>query len=297
MTSLRQDIRRSLQQFLEEHRNDEQPVEVLRIFQKESWLLQETEQMKDALRSDPFECLKTTTSSSLDRLLELLDVTDCHRVHTKSGYCNITVSCLVNSDPKMKSQGVMNGIELYFRYERQSQNNDDPMSPSVLYSISLARDHGPSEKLLWVEVYAEGHKPCLGVPPVNMMDDSNEEEWEDMDDVEEEVDNTTKPTPLLLGKRTWETVMGRTTIAIGETANNKLDEDGDEEMGQGPDRFIAGIDPDVLAKFLQWSNLGGEMADDLNAFYFLMTFPFYESEFDLPSYLLQGVFGPDDDEN
>lgn len=303
MTSLRREVQDCLTQFLAEHENEESSVELLRMLQREAWLLQETEQMKDVFRLDPFECLKEWTQASMDRLFRF-EVTDCHRVHTKSGYCNISATCQISSDVRMKSQGVSSGVELFFRYERQAMHFNDKMSPTVLYGISISKDHGPSEKLLWVEVYTEGHTPSLRLPAVNMMEDDNED-WEDMDDEE---DGSSKTKKLKARGKNGEKMQSdsadsnvdRKTDALGDDEienDDNGDPDKDQEMQEEPDKYIAGIDSDVLAQFLRWSNLGGEMADDLNAFHFLMTFPFYESEFDLIGYLLEGVFGAGDDDD
>ncbi|KAL7575725.1 hypothetical protein ACA910_003059 [Epithemia clementina (nom. ined.)] len=308
MASLRHSIRLCLNQFLEEHENEESPVELLRIFQREAWLLQETEQMKDAIRSDPFECLKQWTPSSLNRLLGLLEVTDCHRVQTKSGYCNISVTCQINSDTRMKSKGVINGVELVFSYERQAQHINDRMEPTVQYGISLSKDHGPSEKLLWVEVYTDGHTPSPVQRAINMLE-VEDEEWEDMDDDEETEGSKSNRSlrrkevseqevdKMQGGTSGLDAALATAAAENGNTLTNNLDQDGDQEMKEKPDRYLAGIDPDVLANFLRWSHLSREVADDLNAFYFLMTFPFYENEFDLLGYLLEGVFEREDNDD
>ena len=295
MASLRREIRRCLTQFLEEHENEESSVELLRMFQREAWLMQETEQLKDVFRSDPFECLKHVSPSSMNRLLGQLQVSDCHRVHTKSAYCHISATCLFLADDRMKSHGVLHGVELFFQYERQPKTiatDNDDMSPTVLYGISLARDHGASEKLLWVEVYTDGHIPTTGVPAINMMEvNDDEEEWEDMDEEDEEQEKPSASNGGTLGKRQRDQ---SEVMQNNAPQSTHVDQDGDQDMEAKPDRYIAGIDPDVLANFLKWTHLGGEMADDLNSFYFLMTFAFYETEFDLLGYLLEGVFGPDD---
>ena len=65
------------------------------------------------------------------------------------------------------------------------------------------------------------------------------------------------------------------------------------------DRYGAHINPETLTDLLTWSQL--EM-DEYTVFFFLMTFPFYEHEWDLVGFVLDTVFaesleeGDDDDD-
>ena len=54
------------------------------------------------------------------------------------------------------------------------------------------------------------------------------------------------------------------------------------------------MDPDVLHHFLQWANL--MPMGDATAFFLLMTFPYYEHEWDLIGHVLEEVFGSGSDE-
>merc|ERR1711976_141817 len=54
------------------------------------------------------------------------------------------------------------------------------------------------------------------------------------------------------------------------------------------DRFAAFVDPDVVEKFILFTGLRFEAPQDL--LFFLMTFPYYEHEWDLFGYLLECVF-------
>mmetsp|Transcript_15837 Transcript_15837/g.20682 ORF Transcript_15837/g.20682 Transcript_15837/m.20682 type:complete len:305 (+) Transcript_15837:82-996(+) len=288
MTSLRQGIRASLKQLLDEHENEETPAELLAMVQQEARLMQETELVKDALRADPFECLKGT---NVDRLYKLLQVPDCHKVYTKAGYCNISAVCQFNADVKMKTRGTNSCVELHFHYERHGEIPiDGSDAPTVAYYIDLSRDNGPCERLLWVQVYAAGQSPS-NKPAVNMMD-AEDGEWEDMSDDDGEKD---EEDVVKLGKRIREGTITEKREEPELEMKNASDDD-DQEMENPPDRFIAGIDPEVLARFLQWTALGKDMDDDLASFYFLMTFPYYEHEFHLLDYLLEAVFGAPDEE-
>mmetsp|Transcript_16605 Transcript_16605/g.24388 ORF Transcript_16605/g.24388 Transcript_16605/m.24388 type:complete len:384 (+) Transcript_16605:171-1322(+) len=69
-------------------------------------------------------------------------------------------------------------------------------------------------------------------------------------------------------------------------------------LNDGKDRFAAYVDPDVLYNFINWTQLDSNNCfDGPEVIYFLMTFPFYEHEWDLVGFLLEAVFGMDDDDD
>ena len=90
--------------------------------------------------------------------------------------------------------------------------------------------------------------------------------------------------------------------AAGDSSNNKnddADDDDDEEdkmssEGGGSDSYTAYLDPDLLHDFLNWTNL---RLTEGTAFFLLMTFPFYEHEWDLVGYVLDEVFGSESDDD
>uniref|UniRef100_A0A7S2Y646 Uncharacterized protein n=1 Tax=Entomoneis paludosa TaxID=265537 RepID=A0A7S2Y646_9STRA len=324
MAPLREEIRTVLRQLLAEHESEETAVEIMRLAAQESGLLQETEKVKDALRSDPFECLKEMKTTSKDRLLELLQVTDCHRVHTRDGYCHISVTLQFNADMKMKSKGVSSFVELQFNYERQGdstfggKSDSQQSNPSVSYTIDLSRDHGPKEKLMWVEMFVSGLTPSRSVPAINMEceDEDDSDGWEDMsEDGEEEPASGRKrgPEALIEAKEpqryrsnnvvepqpgeTKEEFAIRMSEKIGTPHPDQEPDEEDVDMENTPHRYSAGIDPDALSRFLQWTNIGSEMPDELASTYLLFTFPFFEPEFDLIDYILDSVFGSNEEED
>lgn len=306
MTSLRQEIRRSLKQLLESHENEETANDVLQMVRQEALLLLETERVKDALRLDPFQCWKDKKNKNSvvwNRLFRDLQVIEYDRVNTKSGYCHIQAICRLTDETSC--------LDLHFHYERQGDaTNSDTMAPVVSYTIQVSRNHGKTEKLLWVDVYSSGPTPSFHIPAINIMDevqrngnDNDDQDWEDM----EEGDDGHDPVPankipkkaVTIGKRKDREFVVPNQEERATPRNDGTDKNNpDEEMGEDepPDRFLAGIDPDVLAQFLEWSQLQHELEDDLDACYLLMTFPFYEFEFDLVGFLLEAVFGKEEDE-
>ena len=72
-------------------------------------------------------------------------------------------------------------------------------------------------------------------------------------------------------------------------------EDDDEEDGNGGserDSYTAYLDPDLLHEFLDWN---GFTMNDGTAFFLLMTFPYFEHEWDLIGFVLDEVFGGNDE--
>lgn len=149
-------------------------------------------------------------------------------------------------------------MELSFKYERQGLSTTSD-APTATYSIHLSDNIASQrQQLLWVQVWAtSGGKPAAG-KAVNIADE--DDLWSDVDDQD----------------------MAKEADVQGENPRT------------GPDHFAAGIDPDLLRQFLD--AIGLSSIDDLSAAFLLLSFPFYEMEWDLVGYLLDAVFGPDDDE-
>ena len=65
----------------------------------------------------------------------------------------------------------------------------------------------------------------------------------------------------------------------------------------GKDRFAAFVEPNTLLNFVSWTQL---KIDDAHSLFFLMSFIFYEHEWDLVGFLIDSVFADDssdDNEN
>jgi hypothetical protein len=310
-------VRTAIEAQIQSRKDDHTSLDVLRTFQQQAHLMFETEQVKDTLHSDPFDHL-SEVQPQVKRLCTLLQVTDCHRVLAKSGYCYTEAVVRLSSDTAMRSQGVMSHLDLTFRYERQDGSTiNEPsackttaastaskavspqataVSTTVWYSIDVSRDNGPNERCLCVQVFAAGPTPSpLPAQNIEQDDGDDADEWDDMDDVEDRgvvdafVEDKTPCLPM-------------------KNANHKDKNDGEGTGKNGADdgahdRFLAEMDADVLNRFIQWTQLNP--IDEATAFFLLMSFPFYEHEWDLAGYVLESVFGfevdhgdeDDDDDN
>eukprot|EP00536_Pseudo-nitzschia_multiseries_P003072 jgi/Psemu1/301753/fgenesh1_kg.43_\ len=73
-----------------------------------------------------------------------------------------------------------------------------------------------------------------------------------------------------------------------------------KESGDGsndePDSYVTYMDPDHLEAFLEITRIKSDQLHDGTAFFLLMTFPFYEQEWDLVGFLLEEIFGDGGDE-
>lgn len=167
--------------------------------------------------------------------------------------------------------------------------NREETGTHVTYSIFLARDYGPKEQLVSIEVIASGEGPSAeeAIP----MEEDDDDEWEDISCVENEGGNDA----IMLGNE------GVNRDAMDDrsrdhqsmlTAKSK----GPSIIPDGKDRFAAYVNPETLTNFVSWLQLN---IDDVNSIYFLMSFMFYEHEWELVRFLMDCVFGEDgsDEEN
>jgi hypothetical protein len=202
-----------------------------------------------------------------------MEVISSTRVETLDGYAKINGVVEWKRDDDMKD--VASNVRLTFHYERrlvQNNGNADHNSrrSQIMYTIEVAKDFGPRERLLTIEVWAVGEGPS--VEPAQPLD---EELWTDDDDDDDAMDASTEE---ISAKR----------ASMNDVATTKREEKKES------DRYAAYMDPETLTDFLTWTQL--EM-DEYTIFFFLMTFPCYEHEWDLVGYVLDAVFGETDDDD
>jgi hypothetical protein len=194
------------------------------------------------------------------------------RVETLDGYAKTNAVVEWKRDDGMKD--VASNVRLTFHYERRLVQNEDADNNSkrsqIMYTIDLAKDFGPKERLLTIEVWAVGEGPS--VEPAEQLD---EELWRDDDDDDDAMDASTEE---ISAKR----------LSTNDVTTTKKGEKKES------DRYAAYMDPETLTDLLTWTQL--EM-DEYTIFFFLMTFPFYEHEWDLVGYVLEAVFGETNDDD
>ena len=281
MSDLVPSVRDAIQQFVDSKKEYHTGADVLRVIRDQSTLMYERQVVLDALTQDPMKQLEED-AEDVKRIQKLMQVTSCHRVVTREGLSIVEASVQLEKDDKMKS--VDHHIQLTFRYERRPMRPEDVVHESipeegthVVYTIEISKDFGERRRLLVVECWAPGEAPSmLPAQPIDGwedMDDEEEGDQEAMDAVKEGDDNE-------------------------ETKDVAIEGDADasdaQSMDNLVDRFAAYMDPDAVQLLRTWSGL---KIDDVPLFFMLMTFPFWEQEWDLVGFVLDGVFGSDDEDD
>lgn len=336
--------------------------DVLRIYQDQISNMVVTEQIRSALKMDPFQQLKENIPSKcMDGIINSIRVVSHHSVKTMEGYVrteaiialsshdfesNTSDTLRVTSKRSSKTQfnkkrprthpsGTSNGmgeIKLRFTYVRTSMTSINPCT--VSYTIDVCstaasngtHDHRP-KPLLWVHIYAAGvvpssHDTSHAININNADNTDDDDQWSDTDDDEEEENvqctneesihcdsisrhastgscNSATQSTIFVASVNDETKEIKSDKIIKHSENSS---NSSSNQKQNKDRFEAGMDPDVVAILV--SHLVSLSSDndenvttgtfaDITMFFFLMTFPFYEHEWDLVGFLLQAVFDSD----
>jgi hypothetical protein len=209
--------------------------------------------------------------------------------------------------PRTNPLGNEGGINLHFTYVRTSMTSTHPCT--VSYTIDLrntAVSNGThevrSKPLLWVYVYAAGVVPSShDTSHAININNNDDDQWSDIDDEDEsaqDVDTQSINASSKSNKVSNEIETTEPNIKMNhENIENGSNHD------QNKDRYEAGMDPDVVALFISYLESTNRVSFDkrdnntsyseITMFFLLMTFPFYEHEWDLVGFLLQAVFGND----
>ena len=134
-------------------------------------------------------------------------------------------------------------------------------SPTYIrYDIDYSKDHGEKKRLVSVEVFAQSDFPST--EEAKPMEESAyvDEDGNVTQEGDEDIDE----------------------ISMGTSS---------ERRGSA-DKYIAYADPDNIEEFLRVSGL---QLNAENTIFFLMTFPYYEHEWDIFGFLLDCVFGVDEE--
>lgn len=145
----------------------------------------------------------------------------------------------------------------------------------VVYDIEYSKDHGEKKRLLTVEVQAKNNYPSAqeAVPM-------------DGDDGDDDNDNSIE------NDHGDEFIEDESNMMDENKIQDSMSIVSQEQSGSGADLYAAYVDPETLQDFLQSAGL--ELNAE-NSLFFLMTFPFYEHEWDIFGFLLDCVFGGDDE--
>lgn len=176
----------------------------------------------------------------------------------------------------------------------------------VLYSIDFSRDYGKKQRLVTIEVMASGEAPSAehAIPMEDEDDNDNtgkddeekaeEDVWEDYDEDGELEEMHAEDEKIAASRKVEKTC--KKTAHEEESKDNASQSAAAEGsfVADGKDRYAAYVDPDSLYEFLSCTGL---VFDEATTIYFLMSFPFFEHEWDLLGFLLDVVFGGDGDDS
>jgi hypothetical protein len=324
-SDLTKSVRSAIHAFVSSKASDGEalPADVLRLIRDEAALLLERQLICDMLDADPYKLCDDGDGvrRQLGRLQGLMNVTSCSRTKTMEG--SVTIHCVVelSRDSKMAAH-VKECVRLDFTYDRspitymdakEAANDDDNNNTGddcdtsmitsgpagdvhrgtrIKYSIDFSFDHGPKERLITIEVMASGEAPSSekAIPMEDEGDGDEEDVWEDFDERGESVQ-----------KEEADDIVEKMDEDEASHKNDGKTHDGASQATGGgavltadaKDRYAAYVDPEELYKFLSCTGL---VFDEATSIYFLMTFPFFEHEWDLLGFLLDAVFGDQSDD-
>jgi hypothetical protein len=275
MSDLVSSVRAAIEKYAATKKESHNKIDVMRMLRDQSALLYEKQLVLDALTQDPMRQLHEYPNQ-IQRIQKLLQVNSCHRLVTQEGYSSIEAVVQLKKDDKMAKE-VEQHLQLTFKYERRPMRPEDVVHESIPtsgthinYTIEFSKDFGERHRLLVAECWAPGEAPSMEpAVPVDGWEDMDEEDEDGMEATVEEEEGNEKP-------------MDATKEADSE---NEKDE---------RDRFAAYMDPDVITQLLDWSGI--EM-DEGPLFFLLMTFPFWEQEWDLVGFVLDVIFGGEEDDD
>mmetsp|Transcript_29055 Transcript_29055/g.78626 ORF Transcript_29055/g.78626 Transcript_29055/m.78626 type:complete len:310 (+) Transcript_29055:268-1197(+) len=304
MSNTRPLVRSVIQNFLESQDGYHLRADVLRVLEEEAMLMKESQETVDMFDSDPFEQFERV-KPQIERLKKLLRVKSSSRIRTRNDFC--MVDAVVGFEK-------CNSLELTFRYERKRRKDQDGrISKSgfhIRYSIEMAVDHQQRENLVIVEVWGANNWPSIKKAVcINQMmenhaeNDDDEGGWEDIEDDEEDGKGAAAEATAIQkdgskemngeSPHDGEANAKRQKLSDGlemDDTNDGLPNDSDDDSDE-PDSYLAYLDPELLEAFLEITGIKSDEMHDITAFFLLMTFPFYEQEWDLVGYLLEEIFG------
>jgi hypothetical protein len=288
-SELTRNVRSAIGNFVK-HQTEEEghiAIDVLRAIKDEAILQMEKQVIIDTFDADPLKFIQDDADLKLqiERLKPHIQVISCSRVTTLSG--ESTIEAIVElSKGSFMSAAVNECIRLTFSFKRlkldpideigegsqtidedyirKSRPRKQDIPTQITYDIDFNVDHGENKRMISIEVYAPNdHPSVLPAIPLNV-----EENMEEFDDNGSLIRNANSK--------------DETEMSISSNNENAVD------------RYAAYADPDYIQEFLAMTCI--ELNDE-NSLSFLMSWPFYEHEWDIFGFLLDSVFGEDEDED
>lgn len=289
-----------------EEENGESVTDLLRAFQKEAALLFHKNVILDHMDADPFGLFEDEDDAIREDVKSRIRVESYEKCTTRDGYCSILAVVLLEGCCSFdENDNNLDTLALSFNFERQrvkyfpgdntkieafvaasnDQNGEVNRSGNlntkkrrvgqlsttenvqhsrqpyigthVVYKINLRQGYGKNQPLLSVEVKASGEDPSTD-EHIAIVAEENEDDLEG--------------------------ILGMSNASAWNEAASDL-----KFMNDGKDRFQALLDPEVLVKFLEVSRL--EFKDVADAVRFVLSFPYFEHEWDIVGYVEDIVIG------
>jgi hypothetical protein len=299
MSNIRPEVRSIIKNVLESQDGYHSKVDVLRAIEEEAMLMKETQYTVDMIDSDPMEQF-SRVRPQIEHLKRSLQVRSCSRVRVTNNYCKI--------DAVVGFEQSDNNLQLTFRYERKRRLDEDGRTSTagfhIRYSIEMSINHQQRENLVVVEVWTDNNWPsiqkavCVNAMMQGAAND-DDDGWEDIEEDENGGVTVQEPTMKNSEESSQTANAKRQRLnEIQETGENGLPTDDTDGDGGEVDSYLAHLDPDVLHDFLELAGIKSKSDEmhEATAFFLLMTFPFYEQEWDLVGFLLDEIFGDDEEE-
>jgi hypothetical protein len=290
MADLTPSVQGVIEQFLASKHEYHTKADILRVFRDQSELLYERQVVLDVLTQDPMNQFDGHPKV-MERIQRLLKIVSCHRLTTYEGLSVIESTIQLDKDDQMKF--VDNNIQISFRYERRPMPTKDIHDGHashdgtyIVYTIDISKDFGRKLRLMTIECWARGQVPSVQL--AKLIDG-----WEDME--EDEIDmETTRDIDESEDTNSHKSEQADISqeVDMHESKDDSVSLDNTDDDDDA-DRFTANMDPDVLETLKSSSGL--EVEDEFMLF-LLMTFPYWEQEWDLVGFALDAIFGDDDDD-
>ncbi|KAL7539194.1 hypothetical protein ACHAWF_006331 [Thalassiosira exigua] len=249
--------------------------------------------------------------------------TKCEERPTKKLKRTTPTGNLAGVDDKKAVSEDVNGSEDDTQSSGQSNSRKFTPKTIVTYKVDYSVDHGKIRQLFGVDIYALGEHPSIE-EAVPIVDDGEVEATDDQSIVSTEKDSegNCDDSGACQGKtcsdamektsspfsscdstkdKTYNTNQMKTTdsgsefeeIEVSDDDNPNSDENNIDGSGNG-DRFGVSVNPENVVAFLEEANIN---LNEQTVFQFLLSFPFYEVEWDIPGFLLMSLFDDEDGED
>eukprot|EP00535_Pseudo-nitzschia_heimii_P000359 CAMPEP_0197187982 /NCGR_PEP_ID=MMETSP1423-20130617/16979_1 /TAXON_ID=476441 /ORGANISM="Pseudo-nitzschia heimii, Strain UNC1101" /LENGTH=301 /DNA_ID=CAMNT_0042639705 /DNA_START=23 /DNA_END=928 /DNA_ORIENTATION=- len=295
MSNTRPEVRSMIKNMLKSQDGYNSKVDVLRAIEEEAILMKQTQHALDMLDSDPMEQL-SLVKPQIDHLKKIIEVISYSRIRTNDyGRIDAVVGFKKSDD-----------LKLTFRYEQKRRKEEDGrLSRSgfhIRYSIEMSVNHQQRRNLIVIELWTANDGPstqkAVCINQMLEIASENDNDWEDIECGGDKDHENLKST--LRHSNESSRINRKRQRLDSSQESSGIDHPiiGSANYGDEQDSYSAYLDPETLHEFLELAAISteGDEMHEGTAFFLLMTFPFYEHEWDLVGYLLEEIFGDGEDE-